>query len=185
MILWQGSKWHLALQNGQVSHTEIKIRTNHMIRKESCTGKCNSVKKAVSGNMAYLLNYKWYEKLNCKGIALLRNQKGHYWYLLILLSPYNFRLLLCPSLHEMSLGISNFLEEISSLSYFIVFLYFYALITEEVFLISPFYSLKLFIQMCISFLFCLSLLFMLRLFIRPPQTTILPFFISFSWGKRS
>ena len=41
-----------------------------------------------------------------------------------------------------SLGISNFLEEISSLSYF-VFLYFSALITEEVFLISSFYSLEL------------------------------------------
>ena len=96
---------------------------------------------------------QWYEKLNCKGISLLRNQKGHYWYLLILLSPYNLCLLLCPSLHKMSLGISNFLEEISSLSYYIVFLYFYALITEEVFLISPCYSLKLCIQMGISFLF--------------------------------
>jgi len=36
-----------------------------------------------------------------------------------------------------SLGISNFLEEISSLSHSIVFLYFFALITEKVFLISP------------------------------------------------
>ena len=35
-----------------------------------------------------------------------------------------------------SLGISNFLEEISSLSDSIVFLYFFALITEEGFLIS-------------------------------------------------
>ena len=35
-----------------------------------------------------------------------------------------------------SLGISNFLEEISRLSYSIVFLYFFALITEEDFLIS-------------------------------------------------
>ena len=35
-----------------------------------------------------------------------------------------------------SLGISNFLEEISSLSYSIVFLYFFALIAEEGFLIS-------------------------------------------------
>ena len=34
-----------------------------------------------------------------------------------------------------SLGISNFLEEISSLSHSFVFLYFFALITEEVFLI--------------------------------------------------
>jgi len=52
-----------------------------------------------------------------------------------------------------SLGISNFLEEISSLSRSIVFLYFFALITEEGFLISPCYSLELCIQMGISFLF--------------------------------
>ena len=35
-----------------------------------------------------------------------------------------------------SLGISNFLEDISSLSHSIVFLYFFALITEEGFLMS-------------------------------------------------
>ena len=53
---------------------------------------------------------QWYEKLNCKGISLLRNQKDHYRYLLILLSPYNLCLLLCPSLHEMSLSIAIFLK---------------------------------------------------------------------------
>ena len=52
-----------------------------------------------------------------------------------------------------SLGISNFLEEISSLSHSIVFLYLFALITEKGFLISPCYSLELCIQMGISFLF--------------------------------
>ena len=41
-----------------------------------------------------------------------------------------------------SLGISNFLEAISSPSHSIVFLYFFALITEENFLISPCYSLE-------------------------------------------
>ena len=46
-----------------------------------------------------------------------------------------------------SLGISDFLEEISSLSHSVVFLYFFALITEEGFLISPWYSLELCIQM--------------------------------------
>ena len=46
-----------------------------------------------------------------------------------------------------SLGISNFLEEICSLSHSIVFLYFFAMITEEVFFISPSYSLKISIQM--------------------------------------
>ena len=42
-----------------------------------------------------------------------------------------------------SLGISNFLKEISSFLHSIVFLYFLALITEEGFLISPCYSLEL------------------------------------------
>ena len=50
-----------------------------------------------------------------------------------------------------SLDISNFLEELSSLSHSVVFLYFFALIAEEGFLISPCYSLKLCIQMCVSF----------------------------------
>ena len=48
---------------------------------------------------------------------------------------------------KLSLGISNFLEEISSLSHSIVFLYFFALIAEEGFVISPCYSLELCIQM--------------------------------------
>ena len=67
----------------------------------------------------------------------------------------------CPTLREpmdcslpgSSLGISYFLEEISSLFHFIVFLCFFALITEEGFLISPCYSLELCIQVGISFLF--------------------------------
>ena len=78
-----------------------------------------------------------------------------------------------------SLGISNFLEEIS-ISHSIVFLYFFALITEEGFLISPCYSLELCIPMAISFL-CLYLFFFAQLFVKPPQTTILPLCISFSW----
>ena len=45
-----------------------------------------------------------------------------------------------------SLGISDFLEEISSLSHSVVFLYFFALITEEAFLISSCYSLELCIK---------------------------------------
>ena len=58
-----------------------------------------------------------------------------------------------------SLGISDFLEEISSLSHSVVFLYFFALITEEGFLISPCYSLEFYIQMGISFLFSFSFCF--------------------------
>ena len=52
-----------------------------------------------------------------------------------------------------SLGISYFLEEISNLSHTILFLYFFAMITEEGFLVSPWYSLELCIQLGISFLF--------------------------------
>ena len=66
-----------------------------------------------------------------------------------------------------SLCISNFLKEISSLSHSIVFLYFFALITEEGFLISPCYSLELCIQMGISFLFSLA-------FFHPPISWYLP-----------
>jgi len=55
-----------------------------------------------------------------------------------------------------SLGSFKFLEDISSLSYSIFPLYFFALITEEGFLISPCYSLELRIQMGISFLFSIA-----------------------------
>ena len=53
--------------------------------------------------------------------------------------------------------VSNFLEEISSLSHSIVFLFFFALNTEEGFLISPCYSLEFCIQMSIPFLFTFAL----------------------------
>ena len=50
---------------------------------------------------------------------------------MLLLGPYHF----CPLLYHLCtnfpLGISNFLEEISSLSHSIVFLYFFALVIEE------------------------------------------------------
>ena len=66
-----------------------------------------------------------------------------------------------------------------SLVFLVLFfsLYFFALITEEGFLNSPCYSLELCIQMGISFLFFFS-----QLFLRPPQTAILLFCISFPWG---
>ena len=103
--------------------------------------------------------------------------------LLLLLGPYNFCPLLIPSLHEMFAGIFNFLEEISSLSHSIVSLYFFALITEEGFLISPSYSLEFCIQMDVSFLFFFAFHFSYFLsYLLGLQTTILPFCISFSWG---
>ena len=51
-----------------------------------------------------------------------------------------------------SLGISNFLEAISSLSHSVVFLYFFALITKEGFLVPLCYSLEFCTQVDISFL---------------------------------
>ena len=57
------------------------------------------------------------------------------------------------------LGISTFLEEISSLSHSIVFLYFFSLIIEGGFLFSPCYSLELCIHMGVSFIFCLAISF--------------------------
>ena len=53
----------------------------------------------------------------------------------------------------------SLLAEIPSLSHSVVFLYFFALIAEEGFLISPYYSLKLCIQMDISFLFSFAFSF--------------------------
>ena len=89
--------------------------------------------------------------------------------LLFLISSASVRsVLYCAHLcMKSSLGISNFLEEISSHSHSVVFLYFFALIVEEGFLISPCYSLELCIQM---FLLCFSFLFFSQLFVRPPQT---------------
>ena len=61
-----------------------------------------------------------------------------------------------------SLDISNFLKEISSLFRSVLFLYFFALIVEEGFLISSCYSLELCIQMLISFLFSFAFLKVLQ-----------------------
>ena len=68
-----------------------------------------------------------------------------------------------------SLGISNFFEEISSLSHSVVFLYFFALITEE---LLSYLSLLFFGTLhsdayIFPFLLCFSLLFF-----PPPQTGI-------------
>ena len=78
---------------------------------------------------------------------------------------------------KFSLGLSNFLEEISSLSHSIVSLYFVALVTEESSLISPCYSLELSIQMGISFLFSFAFIFSANC--KVSSDTILPFCISF------
>jgi len=81
-----------------------------------------------------------------------------------------------------SLGISDFLEEISSLSQSI-FLYFFTLVPEEGFLISPCYSLELCIQLSISFLFPFAFSFLLFSTIwKALLDNCFAFFISFTWG---
>ena len=79
-------------------------------------------------------------------------------YLLFPLGPYHSVLNCAHLWMKCSLGISNFLEEISSLSHSI-FLYFFALITEGGFLISLCYPLELCIQMGISFFFSFAFSF--------------------------
>ena len=82
-----------------------------------------------------------------------------------------------------SLGISSFLQEISSLSHSTVFLYLFALITEEGFLISLlFFGTPHSNWYIFPFILFFLLLFFSQLFVRPPQTAILLFCISFSWG---
>ena len=70
-----------------------------------------------------------------------------------------------------SLGIFNFLEEISYLSHSIVCRYFFALITVEGFLIYPllFFGTLHSNGYIFRFLLCLSLFFYLQLFARPPH----------------
>ena len=60
---------------------------------------------------------------------------------------------------KFSFSVFNSLEEISNLSCSIVFLSFFLLFTSEWFLISPWYSLELCIQMGISFFFSFAFLF--------------------------
>ena len=80
-----------------------------------------------------------------------------------------------------SLGISNFLEQISSLSHSIVFLYFFALITEEGFLISPCYSLELCIEIGVSSFYPLPFASLYTAICRASSdnTAFLPFCLSF------
>ena len=82
-----------------------------------------------------------------------------------------------------SLGISNFLEEISSLSHSVVFLFLCIDHLGRLSCLSLLFFANLLSDGYIfPFLLCLSLVFFSQLFARPPQTTILPFCISFSWG---
>ena len=73
-----------------------------------------------------------------------------------------------------SLGISNFLEEISSLSYSVVFLYFFCIDHwGRLSYLSLLFFGTLHSNGCMfPFLLCFSLLFFSQLFVRPPQPAI-------------
>ena len=68
------------------------------------------------------------------------------------------------------------------LSHSVVFLYFFALISEEGFLISPCCSLELCNQTVYLYFSPLPFVSFHSYLLRPPQTTILPFCISFPCG---
>ena len=83
-----------------------------------------------------------------------------------------------------SLGISNFLEEISKS---FPFYYFPLFLCIDCWGRLSYFSLLFFVNLhsngnIFPFLLCLLLLFFSQLFVRPPQKIILPFCISFSWG---
>ena len=82
---------------------------------------------------------------------------------------------------KFSLGIASFLEEISSLSCSIAFLYFFVHLRRLSYLSLKFSGTLHSVGFIFLFLLCLSLLFS-QLFLRLPQTAILPFCIPFSWG---
>ena len=108
---------------------------------------------------------------------------------LFLISPASVRSLQFLSFIEpnlcikCSLGISNFLEGISSLSLCIVFISVRGLLRKAflsflaVLWNSAFKWVYIF-----PFLLCFLLRFFSQLFVRPPQTVILLFCISFSWA---
>ena len=82
-----------------------------------------------------------------------------------------------------SFDISNFLEDVSSLSPSVVFLYYFALFTEEGLLVSLLFSGTLPLVGCtLPFLLWFLLLFFPQLFVKPPQITTLPYCFSFSLG---
>ena len=106
-----------------------------------------------------------------------------FWSLLLLLGLYCF----CPLLFHLWMkyffDISSFLEEISSLSPSVVFLFFFALFTEEGLLSLLVFCGPLCSVGC-TFLFppCFFTSLPLQLFVNPPQTTTLPSCFSFSLG---
>ena len=103
--------------------------------------------------------------------SFLYSSSVYYCHLFLISSASLRSILFCPYCAHLcmkcSLGISNCLEELSSLSFSIVFFYFFALIPEEGFLISPCFSLELCIQLDIVFLFSFAFQLFVVLFTQP------------------
>ena len=80
--------------------------------------------------------------------------------------------------------ISNFLEELSSLSHSVVPLFLCIIHLKRLYLFFLFFEVLRSDGYIFPFLFCPLLLFFSQLFLRPPQTAILPFCISciVVWG---
>ena len=79
-------------------------------------------------------------------------------------------------------GISNFLEEISSLSHSVVFLYFFALLKKAFLSLFAILGTLHSDAYIFPFLLCFSFLFFSQLFLGPPRTAILLFLHFFSMG---
>ena len=102
---------------------------------------------------------------------------------LLLLGPPTVSVLYWDHLcMKCSLGICNFLEEIASLSCSISILFLCLVHLRRLYLPLLFSGILHSDVYIFPFLLCLSLLFFSQLFVRPPQTFILPSCIFFSWG---
>ena len=105
------------------------------------------------------------------------------WSLLLLLNLYCFCPLFAHLWMKCSFDISTFLEEDYSFTLSVVFLCFFALFIEECLLVSPCYSLELWlVRFTFCFPPCFSLLLFPQLFVKPPQTITLPSCIPFFLG---
>ena len=88
-----------------------------------------------------------------------------------------------PVCLKCSLGISNFLEDISSFPFYCFPLFLCTDCWGKLSYLSLLFFGTLHSNRYIfSFLLCFSLPFFSQLFVRPPQTAILLFCITFSWG---
>ena len=150
---WPGNKWHLPLQNGQGLHTEIKTRTNHTIRKETSTGNGNSMKKDASGNVPHLVFLSVIWKIKLQGDITTEKSKRPLSISSDSVKSIQFMSFIMPIFAWNAPLISLIFLRRYLIFHSIVFLYFFALITEKGFLISPCYSLEICVQMGIPFLF--------------------------------